>query len=110
MYLDYNGKLKIYASGLAQNKLRLQIVGSAARKVAKRLRLDLEIVRFKTDSASIHVYYESGNEEIPLYSARNGRLDEEEVYKALRNMIFVLSFHPKYSYLKGIRQEIMKLS
>lgn len=112
MLSHFNGKLRIYASGPLTPHSCLEIVGSAARKIAEHLHLDLEIIRFEeTGSSAIHVYFRDGNgEEIPLYSVKDRRLNEDEVYTALRNMIFVLSFHPRYSCLKRIQREIMKLS
>ncbi len=111
MLSHLNGKLRIYASSFSTNHSRLETVGSAARKIAEHLHLDLEVIRFGDNPTAIHVYFSDGKgEEIPLYSAKNGRLNEDEIYIALRNMIFVLSFHPKYSNLKKIRSEIMKPS
>lgn len=111
MLSNHNGKLLIYTSSIHSHQTRLRIVGSAARKIAQSLGLDLEIIRFRNYSSTIHVYYKNGNDdEIPLYSAKDEVLNEETVYKALRNMIFVLSFHPRYPGLKKIQREVMKLS
>ncbi|MDI6905427.1 MAG: hypothetical protein QMD13_08105 [Candidatus Bathyarchaeia archaeon] len=55
--------------------------------------------------------YKNGDEEpIPIYCHKNGESSIEEVYEALRNMMFVLSFHPKHSALKQIRKEVMLFS
>jgi hypothetical protein len=34
----------------------------------------------------------------------------EEIYMTLRNMMFVLSFHPKHLALRQAREEIIQLS
>jgi hypothetical protein len=60
---------------------------------------------------TIYVYYKNGEEEpIPVYCDKNGKTNTQEVYRALRKMMFVLSFHPKHSALKEIRKEIMLFS
>jgi hypothetical protein len=57
------------------------------------------------------MYYEENDEEpIPLYCDEGKRADLEEISSKLRNMMFVLSFHPKHSVLKEMRKELLKLS
>jgi hypothetical protein len=76
------------------------------------LNLDFEIVRFERASSPIYVYYEENDEEepIPLYCDEGKISGLEEISSRLRNMMFVLSFHPKHSALKEIRKELLKLS
>ncbi len=79
--------------------------------MAKLLNLRMEIVTFRREFAPVYVYYKYGDDEpIPIYCTRNGESDMQEIYATLRNMMFVLSFHPKHSALKQIRREIMQLS
>jgi hypothetical protein len=106
-----NGKLLIYASRSISHKKRLKSVSIAAEKMAKLLRLNFELITFGEKITPIYVYYKNGDEEpIPLYCDKGGKVDIQEVYVALRNMMFVLSFHPKHSALKQIRNGIMQFS
>lgn len=105
------GKLVVYASNLASCLKRLQSVSVAAEKAAKALNLDLEIVTLGDKVAPIYIYYKDGDEEpVPLYCDRNQESTVEKVCSALKSMMFVLSFHPKYSALRKIRKEIMRFS
>lgn len=105
------GKLLVYASSAASYRKRLKSVSAAVEKTAKKLNLDMEIVALKDRTTPIYVYYKNGKEEpIPLYCDKNQKLTMEHVCRALRNMMFVLSFHPKYSALRKIRMEIMRFS
>jgi len=76
------------------------------------LNLDFEIIRFDRASSPIYIYYEEfdGDEPIPLYCDEGKISGLEEISSKLRNMMFVLSFHPKHSALREIRKEILKLS
>ena len=83
----------------------------AAEKMARLLKLRFEIKTFRKSFTPIYVYYKTGDEEpIPIYCNNNSQSDIEEVYAALRNMMFVLSFHPKHQDLKRIRKNIMQFS
>lgn len=80
--------------------------------MAQRLNLDFEMVQFERASSPIYVYYEEndGCEPIPLYCDKGKMSELEEISSALKKMMFVLSFHPKHSALRQMRQEILKLS
>ena len=83
----------------------------AAEKMAKLLKLNFEIKTFRKSFTPIYVYYKTGDEEpIPIYCSNNGQSDMEEVYTALRNMMFVLSFHPKHQALRHVRKDVMQFS
>lgn len=111
MLEDCNGKLLVYASNRVSRGRRLKSVSMAAEKMAELLRLDLEIVTFKEEFAPIYVYYKKGDEDpIPIYCHKRGESDMQEVYEALRNMMFVLSFHPRHSALKQMRKEVIRFS
>jgi hypothetical protein len=111
MLENSNGKLLIYASRFISHKKRLKSVSIAAEKMAKLLKLNFEVVTFGEKITPIYVYYKSGDEEpIPLYCDKGGKVDIQEIYAALRNMMFVLSFHPKHSALRQIRNGIMQFS
>jgi hypothetical protein len=83
------------------------------QRLKRRLRtlnLEFEIVTLKY-TAPIYVYYKDGDEEpVPLYCDKNQKPTVKKVCNALRSMMFVLSFHPKYSALRKIRMEIMRFS
>ncbi len=106
------GKLMVYASTGIPSRKRLDSVRTAAKDTAKRLNLDFEIIRFERASSPIYVYYEENDDEepIPLYCDEGKISGLEEISNKLRNMMFVLSFHPKHSALKEIRKELLKLS
>ena len=103
-----NGKLFVYGSSFSQK--RLKPVSVAAEKMAKLLKLSFEIKTLRKSFTPIYVYYEIGNEEpIPIY-CNNSQTKMEEVYATLRNMMFVLSFHPRHEALRHARKEIMQFS
>lgn len=86
-------------------------ISSAAEKMAKLLKMNVEVKTFRKRFTPIYVYYKEGEEEpIPIYCDNGEHSDIQEIYKTLRNMIFVLSFHPKHSALRSIRKEIMRFS
>jgi hypothetical protein len=106
-----NGKLLIYASRFVSNEERLKSVSVAAEKMAASLNLSFEVVTFGEKIAPIYIYYKNGEEEpIPLYCDKGGNVNVQDVCIALRNMMFVLSFHPKHSALKQMRKEITQFS
>jgi hypothetical protein len=83
----------------------------AAEKVARQLRVDAEVKTFRKRFTSIYVYYKDGDEEpVPIYCNNGEKSNAQEVYATLRNMMFVLSFHPKHSALRRMRKELMLLS
>ena len=103
-----SGKMFVYASSFSQK--RLKPVSVATEKIAKLLKLDFEIKTFRKSFTPIYVYYKTGDDEpIPIY-CNNNQSNIEEVYLALRNMMFVLSFHPKHQALRPVRKEIMRFS
>ena len=112
MFKENYGKLMVYGSNDVSFRKRLQSVRDAAQKTAKRLNLDFEMVKLDKSGAPIYVYYEEmdGEEPIPLYCDEGKMFDLEGISSSLRNMMFVLSFHPKHSALRSIRKEILKLS
>jgi hypothetical protein len=106
-----NGKLLVYASGFTSNEKRFDSVSMAAEKMAKMLDLNFEIVTLEENVTPIYVYYKNGDEDpIPLYCDKNGEPTINEVYTVLRNMMFVLSFHPKHSILKQLRKSVIQFS
>jgi sporulation-control protein spo0M len=112
MFKGNSGKLMVYASTGVPSRKRLDSVRIATKETAKQLNLDFEIVRFDRAASPIYVYYEEGegNEPIPLYCDEGKMSDLEEISSVLRNMMFVLSFHPKHSALRHMRDELLKLS
>ncbi len=111
MFANHNGKLLVYASSGLSDEERLKSVSVAAEKMAKQLQLNVEVVTFEEKFTPIYVYYKNAEEEpIPLYCNKGGESTMQEIYEALRKMMFVLSFHPKHSALKQIREEVMRFS
>lgn len=106
-----NGKLLVYASNFVSRNNRLRHVRVAAERMAKLLNLNFEVVKFQKEFTTIYVYYKSGeNEPIPIYRDNARQPGVDEVYTAMRNMMFVLSFHPKHSALRQVRNEVMRFS
>ncbi|MGB9135598.1 MAG: hypothetical protein WCC63_08495 [Candidatus Bathyarchaeia archaeon] len=103
--LENNEKFMIYASNVPSAE-RLRVIGSAVAKVADSLNLETELSK-KRKLLSIYVYYRSDEgDEIPVYCDWGKSWKEEDVYRAIRNMMFVLSFHPSYSSLRTLRKEV----
>jgi hypothetical protein len=106
-----DGKLLVYASTFAFHEKRLKSVNATVARIAKLLNLDFEVVAFKGKFKPIYVYYKNGEDEpVPLYCEKDGKVKPSTVLSALKSMMFVLSFHPRYSSLKRMRSEIMRLS
>jgi hypothetical protein len=111
MLENCNGKLFVYASSFMSRGRRLEPVRAATEKMAKRLKLDFEVKTFKKRFAPIYVYYANGDDEpIPIFCINEQQSDVDEICTSLRNMMFVLSFHPKHSALREIRSELMLFS
>ncbi len=101
----------VYASSYAPKEKRLRPVSAAAEKMARLLNAAVEVKTFRKRFTPIYVYYQCGPEEpIPIYCSNDEESDSSAVCTALRNMMFVLSFHPKHATLKRLRKEIMQLS
>jgi hypothetical protein len=112
MFKENFPKLMVYASTGLPSTARLNSVKYAAKQMAKRLNLDFEIVRLESSPTPIYVYYEEadGEEPIPLYCDEGKMSGLEEISSILRQMMFVLSFHPKHPVLAQMRSELLKLS
>jgi len=106
-----NSKILVLASNLSVKEKKLQPITAAAERMAELLKIPMEVATFDGKFNHIYVYYKTGNDEkIPVYSGNYGDFEMQDVYRALCNMIFVLSFHPKYSRLKRIRKEVTLFS
>ncbi|MCX8151196.1 MAG: hypothetical protein N3D85_06815 [Candidatus Bathyarchaeota archaeon] len=111
MLRNDTGRLIVYASHISASKQRLQSVRLATEKMAHQLKLDFEIIPQQRRCPQIYVYYEHGKEEpIPLYCDEGKTGNLQEIATQLRNMMYVLSFHPRHSALAQLRNSIMKLS
>jgi len=105
--MSSNGKILIYAPNNSSGFDVVKNIENAASKIAKRLKLGLEIIQ-RADLNSVWVYFESCDGQlIPVYFNYWPDCPEEEVYMKIRNMMFVLSFHPRFGGLRPIRREIM---
>lgn len=110
MFKSDSGKLTVYAPTISSHRERLRSVRTAAEKMAKQLNLDFEIIKQTTGCSPIYVYYEQGEEDpIPLYCDEGKTGDLQEIFSRLKNMIFVLSFHPKHRALKQARKALIAL-
>ena len=111
MFENQYGKLLVYASTFVSRKKRLEPVSKATEKMAELLKLSVEVVTFRKRFSPIYIYYKEGEEEpIPIYCDNEERSNIQEICTALKNMMFVLSFHPKHSSLRNMRKEIMRFS
>ncbi|MCX8153944.1 MAG: hypothetical protein N3E52_05880 [Candidatus Bathyarchaeota archaeon] len=111
MFRNNVGKLLVYTPTDAASRKRLKFIQTAAEETAKLLNLEFEVVKFRQILSPIYVYYESSDgEPVPLY-CDNGKTDDlQEIRSTIRKMMFVLSFHPRHSALKHLRETIMRLS
>ncbi|MEM3769836.1 MAG: hypothetical protein QXG76_01440 [Candidatus Bathyarchaeia archaeon] len=108
---DSRGKLLVYVSNAGTHRERRKAVSVAVEKTARMLNLGVEVVPLKDARAPTYVYYKDGeNEPVPLYCDKENKDSIEKVCTALRSMMFVLSFHPKFSALKKVRKQIIRFS
>ncbi|MCD6445549.1 hypothetical protein J7L49_02035 [Candidatus Bathyarchaeota archaeon] len=106
----FNGKIIVYASTSTLRR-RINGISAATEKLAKKLGLKVEFITLREKFSSVYVYYKGcKGEAVPIYYNGNKQQTAEEIFEKLRNMIFVLSFHPKYSILKRKRKMIIQLS
>ncbi len=110
MYKSNSGKLMVCASEDFPSRKRLESVKTATQETARRLRMDF-MVKIEKSASPIYVYYEGDDgEAIPLYCDEGKISGLEEICSTIRNMMFVLSFHPKHTALRHMRNEFVKLS
>jgi len=112
LFKENNGKLMLYASNGSPQRKRLESVRTATQQTAQRLNLSFEMVKINSAASLIFVYYEDdgADEPIPLYCDEGKRSGLDEISSKLRSMMYVLSFHPKHTALRQMREEILKLS
>ncbi len=111
MLENCNGKLFVYASSFVSGGRRLEPVRAATEKMARRLKLGFEVKTFREKFAPIYVYYANGDDEpVPIFCVSEKQSNVEEICTKLKNMMFVLSFHPKHSALRDIRKELTEFS
>ncbi len=111
MFKNDCGKLTIYASDTHAPKQRLESVKTATHKMAKKLNLNFEVVNQQRGTSPIYVYYDNGDENpIPIYCDEGKRGNPAEISEKMRNMMFVLSFHPRHTALKQARKMLLTLS
>jgi hypothetical protein len=110
VFKNDSGKLMVYASAVSSHRERLQSVRTAAKRMAKQLNLDFKMVKQTKGCSPIYVYYEQGEDDpIPIYCDEGKTGDLQEIFSRLRNMMFVLSFHPKHAALKQARKALIAL-
>jgi len=111
MLEDSDGKLLVYVSSFLSREERFKSVSGAVEKMARLLKLSCEVITLGKKATPIYIYYKSGDEDpIPIYCDNGERANMQEVCTALRNMMFVLSFHPRHSSLRQMRTAIMRFS
>jgi len=100
-----NGKFMVYTSD-APTTNRLRVIRAAVSNVANSLKLETEFSP-RRKLLSIYVYYRSeAGDEIPIYCDWGKSWSEKDVSRAIRSMMFVLSFHPNHSSLRATREEM----
>ncbi len=105
--MSSNGKILIYAPNGNGSFGGVRNVRSAAEKIARRLKLGVEVIQ-REDLSSVWVYFENYDGQlVPIYFNYWLNCPADEVYMKIRNMMFVLSFHPKFRGLRSIRREVM---
>ena len=105
--MSSNGKILIYAPNNSNGFKGVKNVENAASKIAKRLKLGLEVIQ-RAGLNSVWVYFKSCDGQlIPVFFNYRPDCPEKEVYMKIRNMMFVLSFHPRFGGLRVIRREVM---
>ncbi len=111
MFKNASAKLTVHApTGTSPNQ-RLLSVKMATEAMARHLDLDFEVVRQTKSASPIYVYYENGNDEpIPLYCDEGKTGSKEEISSKIKNMMFVLSFHPRHTTLKQARKALLAYS
>jgi hypothetical protein len=103
--MSNNGKFMVYTSNEPATN-RLRVISRAVSKVANSLELKTEFSS-KRKLLSIYVYYRSeAGDEIPIYSDWGKSCTEKDVHRAIRNMMFVLSFHPNHTNLRLARKKM----
>jgi hypothetical protein len=108
MYKNETGKLTLYTSTNFSPRQRVQFVRSAAETMAKQLNMSFEVVKQTGTGSPIYVYYEDGDEEpVPLYCDKGKTGSSSEITSKIRNMMFVLSFHPRHAGLKQARKMLL---
>jgi hypothetical protein len=111
MFKNDCGKLMVYTSTAVPHRKRLQSVRTATENTAKLLKLGFEVVKFRKSFSQIYVYYENGGDEpIPIYCDEGKTSDAGEICATLKNMMFVLSFHPANSALRQARKGLIAFS
>jgi hypothetical protein len=111
MYKNDLGKLLVYSSTASSRNRRLDAIKAVIEKMAQQLNMDFEMVEQVKGATQTYVYYENGNEEpVPLYCDEGKTDDLQQICAKLKNMMFVLSFHPKHTALKQVRSSIMTFS
>jgi hypothetical protein len=111
MYKNYCGKLLVQASAGGSHRRRLHQVKMATERMAQQLDLEYKVVNCRGKRSPIYVYYENGDDEAtPIYCDEGKNFEMQEICATLKNMMFVLSFHPQNSALRRARPAIMTLS
>jgi len=100
----------VYASEDFTSIKRLESVKTATQETAKKLKMTFSM-KIEKSGSPIYVYYKGDDgEAIPLYCDEGKMSGLEEISSSIRNMMFVLSFHPKHTALKQMRNEFVKFS
>ncbi len=101
----------VYSSNEETQVKKLESIQAATKKIAQMLKMNFEFIKFKESYSKVFVYYDNGTDEpIPLYCDKGRKERTQDICTSLRKMMFVLSFHPKHSTLKHVRNSIMSFS
>ena len=100
-------KLFVFVSSSSSNQ-KISFIKNAVKKIAQQLNLEFEVVNLsKSVNQTFVCYRKSGADKIPLYYEKTKYETAQEIYTKIKNMLFVLSFHPNHGKLKEKQDEIL---
>lgn len=102
--LTRHGRFLVYIPQLLRQTDRYNTVKHAVEKLAERLGVTVEDRRRNVPSVWVFYKNESQEEEIPMYCDKGKNWDKDDVYFAIRSLVYALSFHPNHTELEGIRK------
>jgi hypothetical protein len=94
----------VYYPRFSRRNDRLRIIAHAVNRIADSLEANMEISPRK-DVLSVWVYLKgSGNEKVPVYSDWGKDWNENDVFQAIKNKLYGLSYRPEHAVLQVIRR------
>lgn len=97
-------KLLICIPRFSRQEERVNTVKRAVARIAEKLKADVEL-SWRNDF-SVWVYYKNGgDEEYPVYCDWGKDGNVNDVYSAIRSVLFTLSFLPEHAALYAMRND-----